>query len=119
MGKRIVGDPVWGIVCGATAVVPAEELVFVVAAPLIAASASLGVGVGVDFRANNDSKKPFFGVGVIVAATVGVGVAFIFLKAMSLSERFTRDPNTNKKTSTTMRPRMNEVALLKPLMREL
>ena len=124
MGKRIVGEPVSGIVLGVLAIEFTEAFDSVVAAPptcpsVIFALIGVGVGVGVDLRANNDSKNPFLGVGVIVFTTVGVGVTFTFLKAMSLSERFTRDPNTNKKTNTTMRPRMKEVALLKPLMREL
>lgn len=76
------------------------------------------VGVGVALRPKSDSKKPFFlvaGVGVTVA-TVGVGVTFMSLSANNLSERLIRDPKTNKNTNTTMSPKMNEVALLKPLM---
>ncbi len=118
----MVGDPVWGIVLGVFAIEFAEVIDSVIAVPSTCPPvifALFGVGVGVDLRANNDSKNPFLGVGVIVFTAVGVGVTFMFLKAMSLSERFTRDPNTNKKTNTTMRPRMKEVALLKPLMREL
>ena len=76
-----------------------------------------GVGVGVVLRPNNDSKNPFLGVGVGVTKVItGVGVTLVSLNASSLSERFTLDPNTNKKTSTTIRPRTNEVTLLKPLM---
>ena len=140
MGNRIVGDPVCGIVCGLVATEVVELLEPVVMAPLttpslvftvvwVAACPELAEGVGVVFRANNDSKNPFFlvfdpelaeGLGVgVISATFGVGVAFIFLKAISLSDRFIRDPNTNRNTSTTMSPRMKEVALLKPLMRVL
>lgn len=118
-----MGDPVCGIVFGwvvmalVAVVVVVEEAV-----PLTLFSTILVIfGVGVVLRANIDSKNPFFlamGVGVTVII-FGVGVAFTFLNASSLSERFTRDPNTNKNTSTTMSPRMKEVALLKPLMAEL
>lgn len=93
--------------------------------PLALSSTTLttfGVGAcpelveGLVLRPNSDSKNPFFlGVGVTVTTT-GVGDTFVSLKASSLSERFTRDPNTNKNTSTTIRPRTNDVTLLKPLM---
>lgn len=85
---------------------------------LVVFGVGVAVGVGVTLRPNRDSKKPFFlvaGVGVTVTI-FGVGVTLVSLKASSLSERFTRDPNTNKNTSTTIRPRTNEVTLLKPLM---